>query len=51
MVLQEPVIPVRRREPGIQAPLADVIDQALRERPETGFRSAADFRVALEQAS
>ncbi len=28
-----------------------VIDQVLRERPETGFRSAAGFRVALEQAS
>ncbi|WP_435972844.1 protein kinase domain-containing protein [Streptomyces sp. Qhu_M48] len=51
VVLQEPAIPIRRREPGIPAPLADVIDQALRERPEIGFRSATDFRVALEQAS
>ncbi|UPT40091.1 MULTISPECIES: hypothetical protein [Streptomyces] len=51
VVLQESAIPIRRREPGIPAPLADVIHQALRERPETGFRSAADFRVALEQAS
>ncbi len=51
VVLQEPAIPIRRREPGIAAPLADVIDQALRERPEIGFRSAADFRMALEQAT
>ncbi|MFB8138532.1 protein kinase domain-containing protein [Streptomyces parvus] len=50
VVLQEPAVPIRRREPGVPAPLADVIDQALRERPEIGFRSAADFRTALEQA-
>ncbi|MFI6938967.1 protein kinase [Streptomyces sp. NPDC050418] len=50
VVLQEPAVAIRRRAPGVPAGLADVIDQALRERPEIGFGSAADFRKALEQA-
>ncbi|MGI5336583.1 protein kinase domain-containing protein [Streptomyces sp. CA-181903] len=51
VVLQEPAVPIRRREPGIPRGLADVIDKALQERPRIGFQSAADFRKALEKAA
>ncbi|MET9921654.1 serine/threonine-protein kinase [Streptomyces sp. NPDC006435] len=47
VVLQSPAVPIRRREPGLPAALAAVVDEALREQPEIGFRSAADLREAL----
>lgn len=47
VVLQSPPVPVRRRDPGIEGPLAAVIDHALTERPAIGFQSAAELRRAL----
>jgi serine/threonine protein kinase len=47
VVLQQPAVPVRDRDPSVPPELADVIDTALRERPAIGFQSAADFRDAL----
>ncbi|MFD8849670.1 hypothetical protein [Streptomyces sp. NPDC059604] len=44
---EPPAVPIRRREPGVPAALAAVVDEALREQPEIGFRSAADLREAL----
>ncbi|MFB6506031.1 MULTISPECIES: protein kinase [unclassified Streptomyces] len=51
VVLQSPAVPIRRREPGVPADLAAVVDEALREQPEIGFRSAADLREALLSAA
>ncbi|MFJ2738295.1 protein kinase [Streptomyces sp. NPDC087440] len=51
VVLQEPAVPIRRRDPAVPAALAEVIDQALVERPRIGFQSAADLRRALDQAA
>ncbi|NGN62667.1 protein kinase [Streptomyces sp. A7024] len=50
VVLQEPAIPIRRRDSGIPGELAEVIDRALVERPEIGFQSAGELRRALERA-
>ncbi|MGW7693797.1 protein kinase domain-containing protein [Streptomyces asiaticus] len=50
VVLQEPAIPIRRRDPTIPRRLAEVIDTALREHPEIGCASAAELRGALERA-
>ncbi|MFI0779450.1 hypothetical protein [Streptomyces sp. NPDC021212] len=50
VVLQEPAIPIRRRDPAIPRRLAEVIDTALREHPEIGCASAAELRGALERA-
>jgi hypothetical protein len=50
VVLQEPAIPIRRRDPAIPRRLAEVIDTALREHPEIGCTNAAELRGALERA-
>ncbi|GAA2638420.1 hypothetical protein GCM10010399_84680 [Dactylosporangium fulvum] len=47
VVLQTDAVPVRHRLPGLPKPLAEVIDTALRDRPEIGFATAADLRRAL----
>jgi hypothetical protein len=47
VVLQQPAVPVRDRDPAIPRDLADVIDTALRDQPAVGFQSAAEFRDAL----
>lgn len=49
VVLQEPAVPIRKREPGVPSALADVIDHALQERPRIGFLSATELRQALER--
>jgi serine/threonine protein kinase len=51
VVLQSPTVPIREREPGIPRTLANVIDKALRERPEIGFQTAAELRQALREAT
>lgn len=50
VVLAEPAIAVRKRDPSVPERLAAVIDQALSERPKIGFQSAAAFRDALLSA-
>lgn len=47
-VLQSDAVPIRQRNPAIPKPLAQVIDQALKDRPEIGFKSARAFKEALE---
>jgi eukaryotic-like serine/threonine-protein kinase len=42
-----PPTPIRQRQPKIPRRLADAIDQALREQPQIGFQTAAEFRQAL----
>ena len=49
-VLDMPAVPIRDRRLGQRMPedLAHIIDKALVERPAIGFKSAAEFRQALE---
>jgi serine/threonine-protein kinase len=49
-VLQTDPVKVRQRDPAVPARLADVIDQALVDRPAIPFKTAADFRRALQAA-
>ncbi|GAA3388658.1 protein kinase domain-containing protein [Cryptosporangium minutisporangium] len=50
VVLQDAAVPIRDRDPGIPAAVADVIDEALREDPEPGITTAAALRQALRAA-
>lgn len=46
-VLQDPAVPVRRRDPGIPADLARVLDRALVDDPEIGVQEAGELRALL----
>jgi eukaryotic-like serine/threonine-protein kinase len=49
-VLQSSAVPIRRRKNSIPERLAEVIDYALMDEPEIGFKSAESFRQALSKA-
>ncbi|MSR64892.1 MAG: hypothetical protein EXS18_03825 [Verrucomicrobiae bacterium] len=49
-VLDTDAVPIRRRDPGIPKRLAEVIDAALVDKPEIHFKTAAEFKRALERA-
>jgi eukaryotic-like serine/threonine-protein kinase len=49
-VLEAPCVPIRQRKPSLPKALGDVIDRALVEEPEIPFKTAAEFKMALEQA-
>lgn len=46
-VLQTDAVPIRQRDPAISLKLAEVIDLALRDKPEIYFKTAAAFKQAL----
>ncbi len=48
VVLQDAPVPIRRRDTSIPERLAEVIDAALVDRPAIPFKTAAEFRRALE---
>lgn len=50
VVLEAQCVPIRERDRSIPKRLAEVIDLALRERPELHFKTARDFKRALEAA-
>jgi serine/threonine-protein kinase len=50
IVLQTEPVPIRNRNPSIPQRLAEVIDQALIDRPSLHFKTAADLKRALEGA-
>lgn len=50
VVLQDAAVPIRQRNRSIPGGLAEVIDEALRDNPVIGFRSAKAFRRALRRA-
>ena len=50
-MLQTDPIPIRQRDSAIPKELAEVIDHALRDHPQIGFRTAAELKMALEQVS
>lgn len=47
VVLQTDPVPLRKRWPQAPAPLANVIDLALRDKPSLHFKSAREFKAAL----
>ena len=47
LILETPVVPIRQRNPAIPPRLAEVINHALVEEPEIGFKSAAELKQAL----
>ncbi len=49
VVLQTQAVPIRQREPKVPARLAEVIDLALIDQPHIHFKTAGEFRQALEQ--
>ena len=51
VVLQEPAIPIRERNPAIPRGLAKVIDEALIDGPDLTFTSAEAFKQALDDNS
>jgi serine/threonine-protein kinase len=50
VVLQDQPVPIRQRDRSLPAALAEVIDEALRDQPAIGFRTAAALRQALQRA-
>jgi hypothetical protein len=48
VILQEEVVPIRKRNASIPKRLAEVIDHAVQDRPEIGFKTALAFKQALE---
>ncbi|MEA5472109.1 protein kinase domain-containing protein [Spirulina sp. 06S082] len=50
VVLRSDAIPIRRREPMLPEPLAKAIDFALQDQPTIYFKTAGEFRQALEAA-
>jgi serine/threonine protein kinase len=50
MVLETPPVPIRQRKATLPADLAAVIDRALQDNPEIPFKTAKDFKEALEDA-
>ena len=48
IVLETSAIPIRQRNPSIPKPLAEVIDRALIDNPSIPYKTATEFRQALE---
>jgi hypothetical protein len=49
-VLETDAVPIRKRDPSVPKRLAEVIDKALIDKPQITFKSAADFKKALQAA-
>jgi hypothetical protein len=50
-VLHETAVPIRDRNPGIPKPLADIIDEALVEKPASSINTATDLADALRSVT
>ncbi len=50
IIVTEPAVPIRDRNSAIPQSVASVIDKALREQPEIGYKTAADLRRDLVAA-
>jgi hypothetical protein len=48
-ILNNHPVPIRERDPNVPEKLAEVIDLALIEQPEIYFKSAGEFKVALQK--
>jgi serine/threonine-protein kinase len=50
IILQTPAVPIRERNAAIAARLAEVIDEALIDRPAIAYQTAAELRAVLAKA-
>jgi eukaryotic-like serine/threonine-protein kinase len=50
-VLEQPVVPIRDRNPNIPRPLADLFDEALIDTPAIRIRTATEFKQRLPAIS
>ena len=50
VILENRIVPVRERDGGIPAPVAEAIDCAVAARPDSRFADAGAFRAALAKA-
>jgi pSer/pThr/pTyr-binding forkhead associated (FHA) protein len=46
-VLEQPVVPIRERNPRLPGPLAELIDEALIDTPAIGIKTATEFKQRL----
>lgn len=51
MILETEPVPVKKRNIGIPNPLAELIDFALEDKPDLNFKTAADFKKALNEVA
>jgi serine/threonine protein kinase len=51
VVLEDDPVPLLRRNASVPRPLAELVDHALREEPDGPFKTAADFRRALNDVA
>lgn len=50
VILRDEPVPLRRRDAGIPAPVAEVVDRALAGDPAKRYQTAAEMKTALERA-
>ncbi len=50
VILEDPIVPIRRRDPSIPDPIAKVIEIALEKEPEDRYETAAEMARALRNA-
>jgi len=50
VVLENRIVPIRSRDPGIPGSLAEVVDRSVAAKPEDRYPDAGDFRAALARA-
>jgi serine/threonine protein kinase len=50
-ILEDEIVPVRARTPSVPAPIANVVERAMRKDPRERFASADDMRTALFTAA
>lgn len=48
IVLKERAVPIRKRDPSVPKKLAEVVDEALIDKPDITFKTATEFKQALE---
>ncbi|MDD2328757.1 MAG: serine/threonine protein kinase, partial [bacterium] len=51
VVLRGEIIPLRKREPKIPAPLAEVIDKAIQANPKDRYQDAQEMLAALKKVA
>jgi hypothetical protein len=51
VVLEEDPVPIPQHNPALPPKLAELLDTALREEPNVPFKTAAEFKRALEEVA
>jgi eukaryotic-like serine/threonine-protein kinase len=50
VILEDPIVPLRQRNPSVPEPLAHAVERALAQEPEDRFATAAEMAAALRQS-